>query len=74
MYKVMSAAERRKLMESMIAEVQVYEEQRPTSQWLKSIRFKLPIIEEDLEISLDKDTQSDASPAENDCILLRKII
>ena len=25
-------------------------------QWLKSIKFKLPIIEEDMEISLDNDT------------------
>ena len=59
MYKVMSAVERRKLMESLIAEVQVHEEQQSNGQWLKAIRFKLPIIEEDLEISLDKGAQSE---------------
>ncbi|MFR4685067.1 MAG: resolvase, partial [Anaerobutyricum hallii] len=25
-------------------------------QWLKSIKFKLPIIEEDMEMSLDNDS------------------
>ena len=58
-YKVMSAVERRKLMESLIAEVRVHEEQQPNGQWLKSIRFELPSIEESLEISLEKGMQSD---------------
>ena len=37
----------------MIAEIQIYEERKPNGQWLKSIRFKLPIIENDLSIGLD---------------------
>lgn len=37
----------------MIAEIQIYEERKPNGQWLKSIRFKLPIIEKDLSIGLD---------------------
>ena len=28
---------------------------QPNGQWLKSIKFKLPIIEEDMEMSLDDD-------------------
>ena len=36
-----------------IAEIQIYEERKPNGQWLKSIRFKLPIIENDLCIGLD---------------------
>ena len=28
---------------------------QPNGQWLKSIKFKLPIIEEDIEMSLDDD-------------------
>ena len=36
-----------------IAEIQIYEERKPNGQWLKSIRFKLPIIENDLSIGLD---------------------
>ena len=40
----------------MISEVQIYEERQPNGQWLKSIKFKLPIIEEDMNIGLDNDT------------------
>ncbi len=36
-------------------EIRIYEERKPNGQWLKSIRFKLPIIENDLRISLDND-------------------
>ena len=45
-----------KLMESLISEIQIYEERQPNGQWLKSIKFKLPIIEEDMSLSLDNDT------------------
>ena len=44
-------------MESLISEIHIFEERKPNGQWLKSIKFKLPIIEEDMEISLDNDTQ-----------------
>ena len=53
MYAVMDEAERRHLMESLIEEIQIYEERQPNGQWLKSIRFRLPIIPEDMVISLD---------------------
>ena len=33
--------------------VEIYEEEQPNGQWLKSITFKLPIIPHDMEISLD---------------------
>ena len=55
MYAVMDEAERRHLMESLIDEVQIYEERQPNGQWLKSIKFKLPIIDEDMSLSLDND-------------------
>ena len=57
LYAVMDDAERRQLMESLISEIHIFEERKPNGQWLKSIKFKLPIIEEDMEISLDNDTQ-----------------
>lgn len=41
----------------MISEIQIYEEKQPNGQWLKSITFKLPIIDEDLNIGLDNDEQ-----------------
>ena len=57
LYAVMDEQERRQLMESLISEIHIFEERKPNGQWLKSIEFKLPIIEEDMEISLDNDTQ-----------------
>ena len=49
----MSEFERRQLMETLVSEVQIYEERQSNGQWLKSIKFKLPIIEEDINIYLD---------------------
>ena len=43
-------------MESLISEIQIYPERQPNGQWLKSIKFKLPIVEEDMNISLDNDS------------------
>lgn len=48
---------RRQLIEALISEIQIYEEKQSNGQWLKSITFKLPIIDEDLNISLDNDEQ-----------------
>ena len=53
-------------MEALISEIQIYEERQPNGQWLKSIKFKLPIIEEGMSLSLDKDTQ-----AKTVCLLSR---
>ena len=52
----MDEAERRHLMESLSDDIQIYEERQPNGQWLKSIRFKLPIIDEDMSLSLDNDS------------------
>lgn len=53
LYAVMSEFERRQLMETLVSEVQIYEERQSNGQWLKSIKFKLPIIEEDISVCLD---------------------
>lgn len=55
LYFTMNDVERRQLIEALIEEIQIYEERKPNGQWLKSIRFKLPIIENDLSIGLDND-------------------
>ena len=57
LYGVMNEAERRQLIEALISEIQVYPERQANGQWLKSIKFKLPIIEEDMSISLDNEEQ-----------------
>ena len=56
LYAVMNEQEKRQLMETLISEIQIYPERQPNGQWLQSIKFKLPIIEEDMNISLDNDT------------------
>ncbi len=53
LYFAMNDMERRQLIEALIAEIRIYEERKLNGQWLKSIRFKLPIIENDLSIGLD---------------------
>ena len=55
LYKVMNDIEKRQLMESLVSEIQIFEGRQPNGQWLKSIKFRLPIIEEDMEVSLDND-------------------
>ena len=55
LYAMMNEAERRQLMEALISEIQIYENRQPNGQWLKSIKFRLPIIEEDMVLSLEGD-------------------
>lgn len=59
LYAVMDQTEKRQFVETLIDEIQIYEERKPNGQWLKSIKFKLPIIEEAFEMSLDNDTQDE---------------
>ena len=56
----MNDVERRQLITSLISEIQIYEEKQPNGQWLKSITFKLPIIDEDLNIGLDNNEHVEA--------------
>ena len=53
LYNVMNPLERKKLMEHLISEVQIYPERQPNGQWLKSIKFRLPIIENGTDLCLD---------------------
>ena len=55
LYAVMNEVERRQLMETLISEIRIYEDKQPNGQWLKSIKFRLPIIEEDINLSLEND-------------------
>ena len=52
---------------TLIKEIHVYEEATDKGQWLKSIVFKLPIIEDKMEVSLDDNTH-----VETVCLLERK--
>ena len=53
LYALMNEVERHDLFAELISEIQVYPEQQPNGQWLKSIDFRLPIIEDRMAWSLD---------------------
>ena len=55
----MDATDKRALLSALIKEIHVYEEAKPNGQWLKSIVFKLPIIDESFELSLDNDLHAE---------------
>ena len=59
LYSVMDEAEKRQLMESLISEIQVYEERQPNGQWLKSIKFRLPIVEKDIDLCLNNESHTE---------------
>ncbi len=61
LYAAMNEDERRQLMETLISEIHIYENRQPNGQWLKSIKFKLPIIEEDMDLSLDNDNHVESA-------------
>lgn len=50
-------------MEALISEIYIHEERKENGQWLKSIKFKFPVIEESINIILDSNSQ-------NECITL----
>ena len=59
LYAKMNEAEKREFLSQLVDNVQIYEERKENGQWLKSIGFKLPIIEKEFTLSLDNDTQNE---------------
>ena len=58
-YDKIDEAEKREFLSQLVDNVQIYEERKENGQWLKSIEFKLPIIEKEFTLSLDNDTQNE---------------
>lgn len=67
LYAQMNEAEKREFLSQLVDNVQIYEERKENGQWLKSIEFKLPIIEKEFTLSLDNDTQNETC-----CLLVRE--
>ena len=67
LYDKMNEAEKREFLEQLISKVEIFEERQANGQWLKSIEFKLPIIEHDMKLSLDN-----GDSVETVCLLERK--
>ena len=59
LYAQMNEAEKREFLSQLVDNVQIYEERKENGQWLKSIEFKLPIIEKEFTLSLDNNTQNE---------------
>ncbi len=57
LFAVMNDEERRRFIVALVSEIHIYEGAQPNGQWLKSIVFNLPIIDEDISISLDNGQQ-----------------
>ena len=55
----MNEAEKREFLSQLVDNVQIYEERKENGQWLKSIEFKLPIMEKEFTLCLDNDTQNE---------------
>lgn len=58
LYAQMNEVEKREFLSQLVDNVQIYEERKENGQWLKSIEFKLPIIEKEFTLSLDNDAQN----------------
>ena len=67
MYDKMNEAEKREFLEQLISKVEIFDERQVNGQWLKSIEFKLPIIEHDMKLSLDN-----GDSVETVCLLSKK--
>ena len=59
LYAQMNEVEKREFLSQLVDNVQIYEERKENGQWLKSIEFKLPIIEKEFTLSLDNDIQNE---------------
>lgn len=40
--------------ELIISEIHIYEERQPNGRWIQSIKFKFPLISEDLNLGLEE--------------------
>ena len=59
LYAQMNEVEKREFLSQLVDNVQIYEERKENGQWMKSIEFKLPIIEKEFTLSLDNDAQNE---------------
>lgn len=53
LFAVMDDLEKHELMEALIADIQIYPVRQASGQWIKSITFNLPILDNEAEMSLE---------------------
>ena len=69
LYDQMNQEEKRQLLKSLIEEIHIYDERKENGQLLKSIKFRLPIIEGNWNIGLNNDGQG-----ETVCLLSKGVV
>lgn len=60
LFSVLSDVDKRRLCNNLIDEIQIYDEKTEKGNWIKSLKFKIPIIEEDIKISSDNESHVEA--------------
>ncbi len=60
LYSKMNDEEKRELMSILVTEINIYEEPTENGQWLKEIKFSLPLTIENIQSSWDKRTHVSA--------------
>ncbi|WP_276874658.1 hypothetical protein [Dialister micraerophilus] len=53
LYTVLSDIDKKRLLNELIEEIQIYDEKTEKSTWIKSVVFKLSLINHDIDYSLD---------------------
>ena len=53
LYTVLSDIDKKRLLNELIEEIQIYDEKTEKSTWIKSVVFKLPLIDNEIYFGLD---------------------
>ncbi|KAA9303596.1 recombinase family protein [Streptococcus anginosus] len=67
LYTVLSDIDKKRLLNEMIEEIQIYDEKTEKDTWIKSVVFKLPLIDNEIDFGLDNKDN-----VETVCLLTRK--
>ncbi|MDQ0274768.1 site-specific DNA recombinase [Peptoniphilus koenoeneniae] len=55
LYSVLSDVDKKRLFNELIEKIEIYDEKSELGRWVKSVVFKLPLIDKDINLSLDND-------------------
>ena len=53
LYTVLSDIDKKRLLNELVDEIQIYDEKTEKSTWVKLVVFRLPLIDYDIDFSLD---------------------
>ncbi|PMC82388.1 recombinase family protein [Anaerococcus hydrogenalis] len=56
LYSVLSDVDKKRLFNQLIEKIEIYGEKNESGRWVKSLTFKLTLIDEDINLSLDNDS------------------